>query len=142
MKKSIFTSIPLSILGALEVHLIYGLTNLIITLAFWLISYIPIINNIVGFVLTVGDNTPDMLAIFVATMVAYFGFRVTAELIIKKAETRRLTLILTGIYLFAFNILFVIINLVCNDAILGNVLLAIAGIVVFFNGKTTQYNKE
>lgn len=133
--KSILASIPLSILGALEVHLIYGLTNLIVSLLFWLISYIPIIKNIVGYLLMVGDNTADGFAMFVATMLAYLGFMATSEHVIKKGETKKFTLILTGIWLAVFNILFVIINLVYNDPILGNVLLAIAGTIIFFRGK-------
>jgi hypothetical protein len=133
--KRVLVSIPLSILGALEVHLIYGLTNLIVSLLFWLISYIPIIKNIVRYLLTVGDNTADGFAMFVATMLAYLGFMATSEHVIKKGETKKFTLILTGIWLAVFNILFVIINLVYNDPILGNVLLAIAGTIIFFRGK-------
>ena len=136
--KSVIASIPLSILGALEVHLIYGLTNLIIALVFWLISYIPILSTLVEWLFRIRKDTPDMVAVFVATMVAYFAFKATAELVIKKVDTRKLTLMLTGVYLFVFNILFVIINLVYNDPILGNILLAIAGILIFYKGKTTQ----
>ena len=135
--KSILASIPLSILGALEVHLIYGLTILIISLVFWLISYIPILSTLVGWLLHLGDNTPDGFAMFVATVVAYVGFTATAECIIKKVETQKLTLILTGIFLTVSNVIYVIINLIYGDPILGNVLLAIAGIVIFFKGKNT-----
>ena len=71
---------------------------------------IPIIKNIVGYLLAVGDNTPDAFAMFVATMIAYVGFNATVEHVIKKIETQKLTLMLTGIYLTIFNILFVIIN--------------------------------
>ena len=59
-----------------------------------------------------------------------------SERIIKKPETKKLTLILTGIFLTVSNVLYVIINLMYNDPILGNVLLAIVGTVIFFEGKT------
>ena len=140
--KSVIASIPLSILGALEVHLIYGLTNFIIALVFWLISYIPVLSTLVEWLFRIRKDTPDMVAMFVATMVAYFVFKMTAEHIIKKVETQKFTLILTGIYLTVFNILFVVINLKYNDPVFGNALLAIAGIVIFFKGKTTRNNKE
>ena len=74
MKKSIFASIPLSIFGVLGVHLVYGITNLIISLLFLGISYIPIIKNIVGYIMKISDNTPDMFAVFMATIIAYFVF--------------------------------------------------------------------
>lgn len=133
--KSIFASIPLSILGALEVHLIYGLTNLVIALVFLILSYIPILKTIVGYFMAIADNTPDIFAMCISTGISYLIFNVTSERIIKKIETRKLTSILVGIYLAVFNILFGIINLTYNDPILGNVLLAILGIVIFYKGK-------
>lgn len=135
--KRTLAAIPLSILGAWEVHLIYGLTNLIITLVFWLISYIPILNTLVEWLFRIREDTPDMFATFLAIGIAYIGFMATAHRIIKKVETRKLTLILTGIYLAISNFLFVIINLRYNDPILVNSLLTITGIVIFFKGKNT-----
>lgn len=137
MKKSIFKSIPLSILGALEVHLIYGITNFIVLILLWLISYIPIIKNIVWYLFSLAENTPNGFAAVVATMVAYFGFIATSECVIKKVETKKLTLILTGILLVVFNVLYVIINLVYNDPFFVNILLTIAGVVIIFKGKNT-----
>lgn len=133
--KAVLASIPLSILGVFVIHLIYGLVNLIVSLVFWLISYIPIIKGVVGYLLALGDNTPDGFAMFIAAGVAYIGFMAISERIIKKPETKKLTLILTGIFLTVSNVLYVIINLAYNDPILGNVLLAIAGTIIFFRGK-------
>lgn len=134
---SVLASIPLSILGALEVHIIFGLTNLIISLVFWLLLYIPILSSIVEWWFRIGENTPDMVAMFVAVMVAYICTNITATHIIKKTETRKLTLTLSGIYLIVFNAIFIIINLKYNDAILANVLLGIAGIAILYKGKNT-----
>lgn len=141
MKKSIFASIPLSVVGVLEVHLIYGITNLIISLLFWGISYIPIIKNIVGFLMNISDNTPDMFAVFIATIIAYFVFSETAERIMKKVETRKITCMITGILLAIANIVFIIVNIIYNSAFLGNALLAIAGIAIFCKGKNITVEK-
>ena len=135
--KSVIASIPLSILGAVEVHLVYGLMNLIIAILFWLVSNIPILSILVEWLFRIREDSPDMVAMLAATVVAYLVLAVTAEHIIKSVETRKLTLILTGIYLTVLNILFVIINLVYHDPILGNILLSIAGIAIFFKGKNT-----
>lgn len=135
--KSILASIPLSILGALAVHAIYGLANLIISLVFWLISYIPILNTLVEWLFRIREDTPSMFATFLAVGVAYIGFMAIAEHIIRKPETKKLTLILTGIFLTISNVLYVIINLKYNDPILVNTFLAIVGMVIFFKGKNT-----
>lgn len=132
---STLASVPLSILGVLFVHLVYGLTNLIISLVFLGISYVPVLKLIVKLILLAGDNTPDMFAMFFATMVAYHIFVAAVERIIKKVETRKLTLILTGIFLTVSNVFFVIINLIYRDPILGNALLSISGIAIFCKGR-------
>lgn len=135
--KTIVASIPFSILGSFEVHLIFGLTRLIISLAFLLISYIPVLNTLTEWLFRIREDTPDIFTMFLAVIIAYLGFMATVEHFIKKVDTKKLTLILTGICLIVFNIIFVIINLKYNDPILGNALLAIAGMVIFYKGKTT-----
>ena len=137
MKKSIFASIPLSILGLLAFYLVYGIAFLIIALLFWIISYIPILNTLFDWLFRIREDTPDMFAMFTSTVIAYFGYAATIGLISKKAETQKLTLMLTGIYLIVLNVIFLIANLVFRNAILPNILLGIAGIVIFFNGKNT-----
>lgn len=133
--KSILTSIPLSVIGLLEFYLIYGIAFLIIALLFWLISYIPILSTLVDWLFRIREDTPDMFAMFASTGIAYLGFTVTIEHISKKVETKKLTLMFVGIYLIVLNVLFLIINLKYNDPILANILLTIAGIVIFFKGK-------
>ena len=134
-KKSIFASIPLSVLGFLEYYLIYGIAFLIIALLFWIISYIPILNTLVDWLFRIREDTPDMFAMFASTGIAYLGFTATIEHISKKAETQKLTLILTGIYIIVLNVIFLIVNLVLRNTILPNVFLGIAGVVIFFKGK-------
>ena len=135
MKKSIFASIPLSILGLLEFYLIYGIVCLIIVLLFWLISYIPIFSTLVEWLFRIREDTPDMFAMLVSTGIAYLGFTATIAHLAKKTETQRFTLMFTGIYMIVLNVIFLILNLVSRNAILPNVLIGIAGIVIFFKGK-------
>ena len=134
--KQVLASIPLSVLGLLVTYLVYGITTLAIALVFVILSYIPIVSAIVEWLLRAGDNTPDMYAMFFGTVIAYMVLTETAKRIINNEETRRRSLRLTGIVLTALNVVFLIINLISRAAILPNVLLAISGIVLFYNNKT------
>lgn len=136
-EKSTFSvaSIPLSIFGMLIIHIIFGLTNLIISLLFWALSYIPVLNKLISWIFSMRGDTPEVLATIIAAIVAYCLFSLIAERMIKKENTRKYTLILTGILVMIVNVFFVIINLIYNDPIFANVFLAIAGAIVFFKGK-------
>lgn len=133
--KSIFLSVVFSVIGLLEFYMIYGLGILIVGLLFLVISYIPILSAIVNWLLRIGENTPDAFAIMIAGFLAYFGTMATGEHIIKEKKTLKLTLMLMGILLAALNAIFLIVNLLYSDAILVNIILAFAGIVIFITGK-------
>jgi hypothetical protein len=133
---SILASIPLSVLGLLEFYLIYGITLLVVSFVFWIISYIPILNILVEWLLRLGENTPDMFAMMVAVTLAYFGTVATTARIVKKEKTLKFTLILMGICLLLLNAIFLIINSIYHDAILINIILSIVGVVIIYKGKT------
>lgn len=136
--KSILSAIPLSILGLLEVYLIYGLVVLIIALIFLAISYIPILSGLVDWLFRIREDTPDMFAMFIAASLSYVCFIGTAERIVKNKVTRKFTLMLTGIYLIVFDFLFLIINLSNHDSALPNFFLVVAGIAILIKGKNTK----
>lgn len=131
--KSIFLSIPFSILGLFEFYIIYGLTILVAALVFWALSYIPILNTLIDWLFRVREDTPDMFAMMLAAAIAYFGITATAEHIVSK--TRKPSLMLTGIYIVVLNIIFLIVNLINSEAILPNIIIGIAGIVMFYKSK-------
>lgn len=133
--KSVLASILLSVLGTFEVHLIYGLTTLVLSLVFLGISYIPVLNVVADLMMIISQNTYEHMSAFIATVVAYIASSSTIERIAKNEETRKLSLILSGAYLSVSNVLFVMINLIHNDSIMANVFLAIAGVVMFCKGK-------
>ncbi len=131
--KSFLPSIPFSFLGLFEYYIIYGLSVLAIALVFLILSYIPIINTLVDWLFRIREDTPDMFAMIFAAGLAYLGTTATAEHIIK--STRKYSLVLTGIYLVILNIIFLIVNLVNSSAILPNIIIGIAGIVMFYKYK-------
>ena len=128
-------SIPLSILGIFVIHLIYGLSNLLISLLFWLLSYIPVLKKLISWIFSTRGDTPDVFSATIAAIIAYYLFSLIVEQIIKKENTKKFTLILTGILAMIVNVLFVIINLIYSSPILVNVYLAIVGAILFFKGK-------
>lgn len=136
--KNILSAIPLSILGLLEVYLIYGLAVLIIALIFIAVSYIPILSGLVDWLFRIREDTPDMFAMFIAASLSYVCFIGTAERIVKNKVTRKFTLMLTGIYLIVFDFLFLIINLSNYDSALPNFFLVVAGIAILIKGKNTK----
>ena len=136
--KSILSAIPLSILGLFEVYLIYGLAVLIIALIFIAVSYIPILSGLVDWLFRIREDTPDMVAMFIAASLSYVCFIGTAERIVKNKITRKFTLMLTGIYLIVFDFLFLIINLSNYDSALPNFFLVVAGIAILIKGKNTK----
>lgn len=128
-------SIPLSILGIFVIHLIYGLSNLLISLLFWLLSYIPILKKLISWIFSTRGDTPNVFAATIAAIIAYYLFSLIVEQTTKKENTKKFTLILTGIFVMIVNVLFVIINLIYSSPILVNVYLAIVGAILFFKGK-------
>lgn len=128
-------SIPLSILGIFVVHLIYGLSNLLISLLFWILSYIPVLKKLISWIFSTRGDTPNVFAATIAAIIAYYLFSLIVEQIIKKENTKKFTLILTGILAMIVNVLFFIINLIYSSPILVNVYLAIVGAILFFKGK-------
>lgn len=131
--RSFLPSIPFSFLGLLEFYIIYGLSALAVALVFLVLSYIPIINTLVDWLFRIRQDTPDMFTMMVAVGLAYLGTTATAEHIIK--GTRKHALMLTGIYLVVLNIIFLIVNLINSDDILPNIIIGIAGIVMFYKNK-------
>lgn len=131
--KGFLVSIPFSILGFLEFYAIDILTTLLLSLLFLGLSYIPIISTLIDWLFYIRKDTPDMLAMMVSAILAYLGTTATAKHIVK--GTRKHALILTGIYLVVLNIIFLIVNLINGAAILPNIIIGIAGIVMFYKNK-------
>ena len=133
--KSIIPSILFSILGVLGFYLVYGLIFFLIALVLLGMSYVPVLNLINKLMFIISDNTPDIFAMMLAVSFAYLCTMGIAERIIKKEKTLNFTLILMGIYLVVLNVIFLMANLIYHEAILVNIVLAIAGMAIFYKGK-------
>ena len=128
-------AIPLSVLGLIEFYLIYGLIFLAIGLVFFVLSYIPVLSTLVDWLFHIRKDSPDMVAVFVSTMLSGYLFTATTNHIVKNKYTQKLTITLTGMSLIVINIICLIINLATNSEIFINILLLIAGLVIFYEGK-------
>lgn len=133
--KSIFASIPLSVLGLLEFYIVEIIAVLVIMLIHIIISYIPILNIIdEWFSRKAGSDIVEASLCF-GTAFAYSALTETAERILKSAETRRFTLIFTGVLLVILNVVFLITNIINHEAVLANIIIIAAGIVLFIKNK-------
>lgn len=133
--KSIFASIPLSVLGLLEFYIVEIIAVLVIMLIHIIISYIPILNIIdEWFSRKAGSDIVEASLCFGAAF-AYSALTETAERILKSAETRRFTLIFTGVLLVILNVVFLITNIINHEAVLANIIIIAAGIVLFIKNK-------
>jgi hypothetical protein len=131
--KNFLIAIPFSLLGFVEFYLIYALVFLAVSLLFLGLSYIPIISTLLNWFFEFRGDTPDIFAMLFAATIAYLGTTATLNHIIK--GTLKPTLILLGIYLFVLNIIFLIVNIINDGALLANILTAIAGILMFYKAK-------
>ncbi|MBO5047415.1 MAG: hypothetical protein J6D19_03285 [Clostridia bacterium] len=132
---SVLASLLWSILGLLGIYLVYGIAVLAFSLVLVILSYIPIVSILVEWLFRVREDTPVMFAMCFGTAIACIALTEIAKRIIKNEKTRKRSLMLTGIFLTALNVMFLIINLISRTAILANILLAIAGIVLFYKNK-------
>lgn len=135
--KNIFAAIPLSVLGLLEFFIVDAIAGLAVALIHIIISYIPVLNLInEWFSRKAGSDITEFAICFGATF-AYIAVTKTASLILKNEETRRFSLMFTGVLLVALSIIFLIINITNHDAIFANIIISIVGIVLFFKNKST-----
>jgi len=132
---AVFTSILFSILGLFEFYLIYGVITLISGLLFILISNIPIVSTLVEWLFRIREDTPAVFAMLFGVTLAYVGTMATLGHI--KESTQKLALMIMGISLVAMNIFYLILNLVYHETIFINIVMSIAGIIIFVKGKNT-----
>lgn len=135
--KSIFSALPLSVFGLLEFYIVEIIAVLAIMLIHTIISYIPILNIIGEWLSRKADRDIVEFSLCIGTIFAYAALTETAERILKNIETRRFTLMFIGVLLFILNVIFLITNVINHDAILANIIISFAGIVLFVKGKST-----
>lgn len=133
-KGSIFSAILFSMLGTILFYIIYGLLFLLIGLLLLAISNLPILKDILGYVLS--DSSADMFALGISLVVSYIIIGALAEHFLKNENKVNLSLFLIGIYLLVLNIGFIILNLIFSNSILVNVAFIIAGIVMIVKSRT------
>ena len=135
--KTVSMSILWSIIGLLEFYIVEIIAVLAIMLIHIIISYIPILNIIDEWLSRKAGRDIVEFSLCLGTTFAYGALTETAERILKNIETRRFTLMFIGVLLFTLNVIFLITNIINHDAILANIIISVAGIVLFVKGKST-----
>lgn len=133
--KTIFASIPFSVLGLLEFYLVYLATSFAILLVIYILSKIPILGALVKLFFRWRQDSPEIFALLAAALIAYSVVTKTINRITQKAETTKMSFMLTGSCLTVLNVIFLLVNIISKGSalsILANIYLAVAGIIMFF----------
>ena len=134
-KPKVFKAIMTALLGLLIFGLVYLLSYLIAGGIIYILSKIPIINRLVGFLFHVRGDTPDMMLSLLAPILAYLGTMAVQESINKDKPTRGVSCVILGACITILHIVFIVINLICGDGILNNIGQALAGLAFFTSGR-------
>lgn len=140
--KNILAGIGMSIVGFLFYFLVMLILILIVSLLLNLLLMIPIIGNILNFVLSVRKDSILTLAQTVGVSVASFATMVLLGLVIKKAPTRKISLILLGSYIAVISVIFLIVNIIHGDSFYANILQIISAGILLWSGADTDPNKD
>lgn len=129
-------SILLSILALVVFFFSYIAVASILSVIFALLLQVPVISSILGFLFASRGDSPDILSIVIGVVAAYnlvvwmFGWVHKSSL-----ASENLSLRITGTAILVLNIIFLIINLGEGTPFLGNIVCAVAGIVMRSRGK-------
>lgn len=130
--KKVLTSIGIALLGIILFSLSYFIVVLLIGLLFLLLDAIPLINKLVALLFSIRKDSPDMLAMLVGTVIAYNVCKWLIAKLSGDAKVFSLSCVFSGGFILVFNVLFFIINITLNNAVLANIFLAIAGIILIY----------
>lgn len=133
-KPKVFQAIATSLLMFVAFYIVYLLTYLVAGGVIYLLTNIPLIRNLVGWLFSIRGDTPDMMLSLLCPGIAYLATMVMQEKINKDTPTRGLSCILLGLIIVPLHIISLIINLIYGNGILSNVVQIIAGSAIFYNG--------
>ena len=124
-----------SIIGVVAFYISYFVLGLLLALFFGLLVNIPIIKNIVAFLFHLRGDSPDILVVLASTAFSYSGVGWMLGRFCDKPETLYLSRRILGIILLVMNILFLIINISEGNSFFPNIVVGVAGLIMFFSGR-------
>lgn len=121
-----------SVIGIFVFYIAYTLAMFIVGGIVTIILYIPLIGDLFSLILRYGDNTASSFTIVVSVIIAFFSSFIYIEHFTKNDATASRALTIWGIFMIAFNVLNLIINLFSGNALFINAIMALSGVAAFY----------
>ena len=134
-KPNIVNAILLSFLAFFIFFIVYILCSIIVAFIFLIISKIPLISTLVGWLFYARGDTPSVFTILFSAVISYAATTEVLERLNNNVKTEALSLILTGSYVLPIQAISLVINLVYGDPFFINIVLIISSISLIFRGK-------
>lgn len=130
-------AILFGIIGIIAFYICYAVIALVLSALLSALSKIPLLGNLIIFLFRVRGDTPGILVSLIAVSLAYEAVLWMIHRFSDIQETEALALRICGIPLLVLNMVFLIVNLLSGDYFFPNILLAIAGFLIFNHGRST-----
>lgn len=130
----IFKGILFSIISLVIFCLANTVAVVLLSLIFSLLLEIPVVGNLINLFLKIGDNTLDSFVLTISVFISYMITRAFVGVADKEAPTRKLVLKILGIACIAFNVIFLIFNLIGREPVYANLVMILAGIGFIHSG--------
>ena len=126
----VLCAIGLSVIASIAFYISFLLSTIIVYFIYSILG-----ETISSILVNISDNTPTSFATIISCYVGYFAIDFSAERIMMKEATKKLTFIFLGISLSIFNLLYLILNIYWGDPFFPNIGIIVVGIIFFFKGK-------
>lgn len=134
-KPRVFKAVVTAILCLAIFGAVYLLAYLILGGIFNILAKIPVIRWLLNLLFFIRGDTPGIVLLLVAPILAYYATMVLQQSVNKEKPTMGLSCILLGIFLTTIHALSLIVNLINGESVFPNITQAIAGLVIFFSGR-------
>lgn len=134
-KPEVGKAILFSIVGLAAFYICYFVLALLLGLLFALLLNIPVLKNIIAFLFRLRGDTPDALVTIAAVYVSYSAIIWMLGRFCDIQETLFLSHRILGIILLVLNVLFLLVNISSGNSFFPNIVVGIAGFIMFLKGK-------
>lgn len=135
MKPNVFKSILLSVVAFIVFFLCYILSSFVILFAFGILSKIPIVNTLLGWLFHSRGDSPGELTVILSAVISYVATTSLVEKISKETATGGLSVVLSGSYILIIQSISLIINIVSGGPFIINIVLIVSSISMIVRGK-------
>lgn len=134
-KANVLKAILASVAGFFIFHIAYILAILIFGIIISTLQIIPIVSGLFDLLIAIRRETPDVSAMLLATLIAYYLAKEIIKSVAKSRKTIGLSSIIAGLLLLIVYSLALFANIVYGNPILANILIIVSGFLLFNSGR-------